>query len=447
MTKKIKFLTIFIIIISLNLAFADNKNQYLPEKVMNSDSFNLFELIDIALKNNPKTKISYNNILMNQTELKNSIISLFPNVGANYIRYFEDKMQKATVNAEYNFNQLAINAIEYKKLKNKKLITEFENSIIVKNIMMDVINTYFQLLSLKEEENALKDLLEYSNKVKEIARFKYDVGLITLNEKLNAEINDSDTNLKLLTTRKSIKELTGILNNILNINPEEKLEINYDGVKFTNELKGYQFYIGSAKSHREELKTLYRKKEIERLNNTVLKISMLPTVDIRAAYVAYDKHVYRYRYNDNNFETVLSIQFSLNNFLQTIGLIKNNRRSINSIDLEIELKEKEINLEIWKIYQNCLLDVNSFKNIKDRLTFSKENLELQLGMYKESKSSMVELLDAYSKYSTAKSSFIRTKFDIVIHKIQLLNSIGLLDLTNIKNIINIDGTKYENIQK
>ena len=89
--EPIKYFLILFFCFSINIAFSNEvvndelDNNELVESVLQEEQeiteekpLTLFDLIDLALKNNPKTKISYNSIvLMNNKIINNSMSFIF----------------------------------------------------------------------------------------------------------------------------------------------------------------------------------------------------------------------------------------------------------------------------------------------------------------------------------------------------------------------------------
>lgn len=457
--EPIKYFLILFFCFNINVVFSNEvtndelDNNELVEGVLQEEQeiteekpLTLFDLIDLALKNNPKTKISYNSIVLMNNKIINNTKLLLPNVGLNYTDNFETNTTSTSVYADFSFNNFVVGSLKNNQLKYEKLVKEFEHNDFVNSLVLNVVKNYFTLLSLKEAEVALFELQKYSEKVLEMATFKYNIGLVTVNEKLSAEINNSNNKLKLLKVQNGIKEAKANINNILNIDANIDLLVDNNDYDIDLELRSYEEYLKTGLKNNNILNALYNKKLIESINKSINIVSNLPTVSLTTEN---DSYYYKYvAIKTHSVRSRISVRFSLNNALYSMNDKKIIDKNINNIDLEIESKKKEISLEIWKMYQKCLLDVESLKNIEETLNYSNKNLDLQIGMYKSNKVSMVELLEAYSKFASSKSDYIRTKFDMLINKAEFLNYLNILSFTNIKEIINIKGVNtYDNIEK
>lgn len=443
--KTVNYFLILFFFLNFHITFSNEliSNNELVESVLESGYdveekklLNLFDLIDLALKNNPKTKVSYNSIIVMNKKIIGNTKLLLPDVEVGYHNYFEDNNALTSVSANFNLNDFTVGAFKNNQLRYERIIKEFEHNHFVNDLILSVIKNYFTLLSLREAEIALYELQKYSEKLLEMATFKYNIGLVTVNEKLSAEINNSNNKLKLLKIQNEIKETNAIMNNILNIDANAVLLIDYGDYEIDLKLKSYDEYLEIGLKNNDSLNVLYNRKLIENINKKINIVSNLPIVSLSGVKELWEHNT---MWRKDEFKSRLSVRFSLNNGLYSMNNNKIVDKNINNIDLEIESKRKEIGLEVWKMYQRCLLDIESFKNISETLNYSNKNLDLQIGMYKSNKVSMVELLEAYSKFASSKSDYIKSKFDMLMNKAGLLNYLNVLNFTNIKGIINING--------
>ena len=139
--EPIKYFLILFFCFSINIAFSNEvvndelDNNELVESVLQEEQeiteekpLTLFDLIDLALKNNPKTKISYNSIVLMNNKIINNTKLLLPNVGLNYTDSFETNTTSTSVYADFSFNDFVVGSLKNNQLKYEKLVKEFEHN-------------------------------------------------------------------------------------------------------------------------------------------------------------------------------------------------------------------------------------------------------------------------------------------------------------------------------
>ena len=139
--EPIKYFLILFFCFSINVTFSNEivnnelDNNELVESVLQEEQeiteekpLTLFDLIDLALKNNPKTKISYNSIVLMNNKIINNTKLLLPNVGLNYTDSFETNTTSTSVYADFSFNDFVVGSLKNNQLKYEKLVKEFEHN-------------------------------------------------------------------------------------------------------------------------------------------------------------------------------------------------------------------------------------------------------------------------------------------------------------------------------
>ena len=96
--------------------------------------------------------------------------------------------------------------------------------------------------------------------------------------------------------------------------------------------------------------------------------------------------------------------------------------------------KKAIEKEVVSSYYDFLINQEKFFITKELLKTATENAKVTLGMYKNGKISILELLNVHSKLEEAKLNYVESKYSWFTYRAKLLNAIGKLDLNNVINI-------------
>lgn len=423
------------------------ENKIIEQEILKPIS--LYQLIDLALERNQQTRQAWLSIKKSKFNIAIAKGDYYPTVNlASSLSSSGEKDHNDFSNAQSNTINAKLDLPIFGKtqLKVEQIILALEDSelqynSVVKTLIANVIQVYFNTMALKEKERSALKTEEYTLNALKAAELKYKVGLVPLYDKLEANTAYANSKLQTIQIKNDLKKTYGQLNNILNLDPQYLLYLKDLNVAVSSDLDSFEFYLEEAKKNREELQILYNQKKVANININLNKKSRLPTVELfaNANYNSFQQgynnagnHITNKNLYNGNFGIQISVPlftgFKISN---SISLAKTELYVLNS---KIAEQEKQIALEVWNAYQDFLTTVESYNTSFEALKSAEESANISIGMYKNSKASILELLNAQSKYTEAKTNFINNKYNLIINKIKLYRTLGTLNLTNITNI-------------
>ncbi len=472
---KNRFIGIFICLclICFNSFAKDLKNNA-DEGIKNENAFkdkelSLIDVLDIALKNNPQIKQAWLNIDVGSYSYKTQLSEAFPTITGqlgysnNRTKYDETSTSSRTegltpsITLDYLLFNFGGRTADIMNFKYKLNSIKFETNSFVQNFIYNVIQAYYDLFSTLANENAAKETENSSYEAFKAASVRYDIGLVPLTDKLQAETSYTQNRLLRERAENEAKIKRAELNYLLNISPviELKLAPPMLDVSKDDFQENIVNLIERALENRPDLKAYYETKKAKKAEIYSAKTEWLPSVSLTGTY----GHTNDLRKGSRDDRDNYNIGITARMQFFTGGYIYNNvakaKSELNIIDEQIKDLEKSIELDVWTAYQNFITAKRTYITSQTLLKSATETEKTMLGRYKNGKSSILDLLDAQSNLATARYELISSQHNWFVSRANLIRALGqisveemekLTDAANLDNIVssNNNGNINEN---
>lgn len=444
-------------ILNVSLFAEDNKNN--NNKTINK--LNLVDIIEIALKNNPKIKEAWLNIDVGNTLYKSELSKFLPDINGEvnysnsknkYVNYniSSDKLENLTPSITlsyllFNFGGRTADIMNFKyKLNSIKYNTNY----FVQSFIYQVIDAYYGLFSSLANEIAAKETENSSYEAFKAASIRYDIGLAPLTDKLQAETSYTQKRLIREKAENSVKINQAQLNYLLNLSPLNNLDLAIPFMDISKDdfETNIVNLIETALKNRSDLKSYYETKKAKKSEIYSTVAEWLPSISLKASYGrTYDlKNDNNPDRNNYNVGIIASMPFF------TGGYIYNNvaktKSELNIINQKISDLEKNIQLDVWTAYQNFITAKRTYITSQTLLKSAAETEKTMLGRYKNGKSSILDLLNAQSDLAAARYEHISSQHNWFTTRANLVRAIGQMSLEKIENLSNVSNLDSISIQ-
>ena len=321
-------------------------------------------------------------------------------------------------------------------MKNYLSSVKYQYNQQVQDVIYNVIEAYYTLLSLESQKTAALETELLAQETYKAASLKYKIGVVPLVDELKSKSSYSEYRLERIKVENEIKKQNATLNNLLNLEPTYTLYIENPEINIKKINNDIDYYIKEAKNNRYDLKSLISTKEQAMSELKVAKKDRYPTINLNGSVNGTRDLTKNTTNEENIINTNLSVSLDIPLFtgFSITNNIKKQEETIKKIEVQIKQKEKDISNEVWNAYQDFNTNQVSYFIAKDLLETATENAKVSLGMYKNGKASILDVLDAQNQLQTAKVNFINSKYNWLIYRMKLLKTIGKMDLENIINI-------------
>ncbi len=381
----------------------------------------LNKLVALALKNNIdyiKTALNINKELY---RLNLSKADLFPTLNGTLAASSTRDIDRGDSFSNSFSGEIGINyEIDlYGKIRDAKNAQEFEYKATVMDretakltLINSVVDLYYNLLYLNNAIAATENSLKNYEEIYSLMQDKYQGGSIDSLELLQARQSISTAKNSLLDLKTQYKEIEQSLRNLLNLRPEDKLDI-----KFTNILEIQNIGVD--------------------LDVPVSILAERP--DLKASQYRLEKAFKELKAEDKNWYPSLSIKgvlssssnkidetFDYGNILGNISIslpfldwnrVRNNIK-ISETDYQIALFDFRDNLnsalnEVAYYYAAYSNSENIFKNSEKKFSDSLEITKYYRDRYNSGKIEFKDYLEALNTENTSKIDLIKNKYQYI----------------------------------
>ena len=313
-------------------------------------------------------------------------------------------------------------------IQNAKLDAEKDKRDIVYNIL----NTYFNLYKLSQSQNIVKQNLEDIDKQIKQTKLFFEQGIVTKNDLLRFQLQRSNVELTGLDLKTNSEIVNYNLNILLGFRDNTIVQID-DPKQNTQALNGLSNYIDSALQNREEIKSLViRGKQAE---TTVKSVSaeVLPTVLVgtNAYYINPSGKIIP---PANSFIAPITIGATIAWKFDGLWLNRNKvaeaKIQRTEVQLSNELFTDQIKTQVNQDYQNYNRSISKIKILETSIEQAKENNRILESKYKNNVASVTERIDAETQLYQTLINYEIAKADAQLAYFTLLKSSGTLSINN-----------------
>jgi outer membrane protein TolC len=93
---------------------------------------------------------------------------------------------------------------------------------------------------------------------------------------------------------------------------------------------------------------------------------------------------------------------------------------------------------VWNSWHNYETAKISWKTNEDQIAAAIQLKDVALGRYKEGLGSILDILNAQLQYSNALQGQLQTRFNLLTSRVDLVRSVGVLDLESINPEVSLD---------
>lgn len=406
----------------------------------------LEEAINIALKNNRDIKIAENNldIALNNHSVGNAGFLPLINLSSGYSKssnntrqeYFDGRSisRNGAISNSLNFG-IALdwrifdgfgNYIRYRRLNETVKLTQMQATMVMEQIVSNVISAYYNILQQKEILKALKEGIAISEQRVKIAEEKYKVGMASKVELLQARADLNADRNALLKQEVALRNAKINLNLLLSRDPSIDFDI-VDTIK-VKELS-IDDLIPKAFKQNSLLMIAEKNVELSKLNLASVRAGFFPTINFfigynftrsrsQAGFIASNQNL--------GINYGLSLSFNLFNGFNSAREYENAQIEIMSSQVRYEQFRDEIKSQVLNLYESYKVSLKLIELERENLEIAKENVDIALERYRLGILTPLELREAQKTYIDAEVRLIGAQYQAKLAEVELLKLSGQL---------------------
>lgn len=398
---------------------------------------NLIDLVHIGVCNNPALKSEYMSVKISEKNLSQGKSSYLPTIGASV---YANKTWRKEENGEKESNNpysgsLNLSWLIYdfgsrnakiNELKENINISKYAYNVELHDMVLSVSKAYLNLLSAKESlKSELENEKMYAKSYEE-SKKKYELGMISLSDELQAKTSYENSSLAVIKARNNVEQYKGNLAILLNLSPNTDFKlanISIDSEMITLQSNDVNNLMELALENRSEIKKLESQVELNKYDIKLAKNEFAPTITATAS-ASYSNSWKKSDSYEKDSSIGINLSIPLFDGFSSVNSIKKAKHTQQQTKYSLDNTKNEIKNEVWTAYQDYKTAVDTYAKSKQVLKSSEENYKVAFTSYEVGKIDIVSLLTASSQLAQARQERINAFYSVLINKVILYRTIG-----------------------
>lgn len=419
------------------------------QKIDVSKPLTLTELIDIGLLNNPSTRKTWEDARAKVAQKKQAESKLYPKatLSADVTREettsqfkIDDLNYGPAVNLTYLLLDFGGRGAAIEEASQNLIEANFQFNQSIQDLLFNIEKSYYDLYSAQSALEAAESDIKNARKTLYSAEQRFQAGLASKLDVLQAKSNFFDTSYSLEDARNNVKAAQANLAETLGLPADARLEIVQPSKEIPTKIKRRDVtkLIEEALDNRPDIAALRASLRSKEAAVKVANSSLWPTLNAEGSG---EKTWYKY-YGANERSEVdhgyrAGVTFKWDIFDGFYNFYKKRQAEAERDSQRASLMQEELNasVDVWTKYYNFKTSIRKLRFSKAFLNNATASYELASEGYNAGLKDILDLLKAQSDLSDARSKLIQSKRDLFVSLVDLAHATGSL------------GTKEEALSK
>ncbi|TAE49447.1 MAG: TolC family protein [Cytophagales bacterium] len=315
----------------------------------------------------------------------------------------------------------------YQILGLQKETTQLSLRLQIENITANTIINYCNIIQNKQNAKVLVENLNISQERVRIAKDRYELGAMSKNDYLRAQIDAKRDSANLIQQLQQVKMSKIALNQILNKPVQTEFEVS-DNLP-PNVVINYNQLLENLKTQNIQLLLQRKQSDIAQINTQITKGQLLPSINFNTGY-NYANAVAGagiLRTNQN---------YGLNGRLtMTIPIFDGYERQRNIQNAIIAQKRQQANVEqtlldaetgLAQAFEQYQTSLQLLKIEQENVIITKQNLDITVEKFQLGRITALEFRDAQQTFLEIQNRVLSLNFQLKVQEINLLRISGSL---------------------
>ena len=399
-------------------------------------TYDLPNLIDVALRDNPDTRTAWESARRAAAEYGRSLAPYYPTLSAGAtltpIRRFQEEVENdpLTIHLQafepgialtYTLLDFGRSAQSAERARQQLVAANFAFNRRLQEVVFGVQRAYYRLDAAHGLERAAESNLALAHSVLAAAEQRLAVGLATKPEALLARQVEARARYELENARVAVKNAEADLAVALGLPADRPLHIESLAEQTPVALDGaVESVIADALRDRPDLAARAAELRAAEARVAEARAAFLPTVGFRGAY---GQQIWEYdaagmtglRANEPTYDTRFTIEWELFTGFERRNALRAAEAANAAARAELAATQVDAIAEVWRSYHDYRAAVRKVEFADALLAASDDAYEGTLATYKVGLSDIVELL-------TAERDLANARYTVVLSRAELLTT-------------------------
>lgn len=414
-----------------------------PQLKPASGPYTLAQLVDIALVNNPSTRVTWERARAAAAQWGASRGDYYPSVGgeARGMGFGGDSTSGYYGNVGISLSYLLLDfggrAAASESARQALLAANWNHNQTIQDVLRDVPQAYYRYLGNKARLRASQSDLEEAMTSLKSTEQRKKAGVSTIADVLQARAKVDQVRLDLVADRGAVKISHGNLATAVGWPANADFEVSEapEALPIEDITQNTQELIDLALGDRPDLAAARAAVLESQANLKKAESDLWPklTATGNAGWSGIDANLGDGGFfpgggdissSGVNYYGGLLLQFPLFEGFSLRNRVRAAQAEVEADRAALRLKEEAVIADVWSSFYNMQTAGQRLESSKTLLTSSKESYQVSLARYRAGVTDIVELLNAQSTLASARAQRVQAETDLFTSYAELLHAIG-----------------------
>ncbi|MEI6865896.1 TolC family protein [Flavicella sp.] len=341
--------------------------------------------------------------------------------------YITDQMHSTNVGVSSSITLFQGNQLNNQIKQNKLLLEQsiFQEEVEKNNIVLNLLETYLQILYSKESILIAENNLSSSEKEVLRAKARFDAGTIALSDYTEAQSQAATNKYNVITVKNDYQQYIIILKQLLELSPFEEIEIetideNMDLINLTlNKKEVYNNALG----YLPEIKASNVNVSANKTELDIAKGGYLPTLaltgSVGSGYTSVNDNAFSDQFDFNfNQQLGLSLIIPIFDRNETKSAVKTATINIKKAEIQKQTTVKEVYKKVETAYQNAISSQEQVIAAEASKLAAEQSYKLAQKKYELGDLSTTDLVISQNTFTNAQQNYLQAKYlNILYHQL------------------------------
>lgn len=412
----------------------------------------LSDVVDLALCNNPQTHSLWINARIQAANVGTSMSAYLPTLtvqggGTRSLGYVgsqtsSSNSRSASLAVNYLLYDFGARAANVESAKQLLVAANATRDATLQASFLTTVESFYTLLAARANVQALQVAETSARESLDAAQARYNAGVATPADKLQAKTALSQATLNLVTARGAERNAQGALANIMGFDANQPFELAPVPDIQPNPMVEQDVgkLIDEARHNRPELAAADAQIKAAEAQLDASRAANMPTISLSGSTgyqnVSGTQNIPGTSFvNPGTTTRSNSIGISIDFPLFT-GFRNTYQNRAAELQVENQMASRDqlankIALEVWNSYQTLLTDSQALRTATDLVDSARQTEDMTLGRYKAGVGNILDVLSAQSTLASARQQKVAALYNFLASRVALAQSIGELDMTRL----------------
>jgi len=290
------------------------------------------------------------------------------------------------------------------------------------DVTLNTLSAYYNIYKLAANKRILlQDLQEQARRVKDFTNLEQN-GLLTRNDLLKAEVQQSSIQLSLVDVSNELDVALYNLKVMVGLPENVRLQVDTTNIFRQHSLRSREDLLNDALNKRNDLQSQAIQEEYSRIGIKSAQSAYYPSIALNGGYI--DAWIPNLLTVKNVLTASVGVQFSLTQLVTNRHKVQEARANLDAARAQFDQLSDNIRMDVNQDYLGYTASLQKIDLTGTTITQAAENYRILSNKYKNSLSTLTDLLDGEVAVLQARINLAAARADSEVAWYKLLNSSG-----------------------